>query len=196
MRGWLTFVAVIVLTAGPMAPGLGAPPSPPPTSMTGTIASVGSDSVVVTTAARRERVRMTATTRVEDWVPAQLADIKTGDMVGVTSRKEMNGSLTAVEIHIFPAGRQTRGRQFPMANDTMMTNAPVTSVVSAVSGRSLTLSYGGKPVKINVLASTDIRRITAGTRGELRAGRRITAFGTANDDGSLAARTVIVYQGR
>lgn len=159
------------------------------------IASVGPDLVVVTVSAGRKQVRMTATTRVENWVPTRLADIKAGDMVGVTARKEMNGSLSAVEIHIFPTGQQIRARQFPMANDTIMTNAAVTTVVSAVSGRSITLSYDGKPVKINVPASTDIRRVTAGTREGLKEGRRITAFGTANADGSLTARTVIVYQG-
>lgn len=197
MRGWVTPTAIIaLLVAGPMPAALSTPPASLPASITGTIASVGAGVVVTSTGAGRRQVRMTATTRVEDWVPARLADIKIGEMVGVTSRKEMNGSLAAVEIHIFPAGHQIRARQFPMSNDTMMTNAAATSVVNAVSASTITLTYEGKPVKINVPASTDIRRVKPGTRDDLRAGERVTAFGAANNDGSLTASTIIVFQGR
>jgi len=197
MRGWVPLSTLIVLLAlGPVAPTLGASPTVPPAVITGTIASVATDVIAVTTAAGPKRVRMTATTRVGNWVPARLEDIKASDVVGVTARKEINSSLTAEEIHIFPAGRQIQARQFPWTNGTIMTNAPVTSVVSAVSARTITLTYQGRAVKINVPGSTDIRRITSGTRDELKMGTHIRAFGRANDDGSLTATSVIVYQGR
>ena len=196
MSKWVAVVALVVLGAvGSTASVFGASPTLPPAVVSGTITSVGTDVVVVKTADGPKRVRLTAATRVGNWVPATLSDVKAGEMIGVTARKEMNGALTAEEIHIFPVGRPIQARQFPWTNGTIMTNAPVTSVVNAVSGRTVTLTYQGKPVRINIPMNTAIRRVTAGTRDELKVGTRISAFGAENKDGSFTAAGLTVYQG-
>jgi hypothetical protein len=148
MRSWVTVIVLAVACAGGPIAAVSGASTVPSTVVTGVIASVGTDVIVVTTAAGPKRVRLTATTPVGNWVPVRLMDVKPGEMVGVTARKErkeMNGALTAEEIHIFPLGRPAQARQFPWTNGTIMTNAPVTSVVNAVSGRSITLASARAP---------------------------------------------------
>ena len=195
MRVCLTVGILLVL----LAPGPGvsaASPPPPPTVIAGTIASIGADSMTLTTKAGTKQVRLTSATGVQNWIPATLADITPGALVGITARKEMNGSLTAVEIHLFPPNSQVLARQFPWADDTLMTNAPVTAFVNTVSGRKILVRADERDVTVAVPPSTDIRRATVSTREELRTGRRVIALGRANDDGSLTAGAVIVYPGR
>ncbi len=201
MQRWTVLLALLVfLTGTPLAPGLGAPAGAAPAATTaeGTIASAGADAFVVTTAAGPTQVRTTAGTRVLGETPVGLDNIKVGDLVGIEARKEANGSLTAVSIHILPAAMraQFRQAQFPMENGNIMTNAAVTETVQSVSGRTLTLAYPAGTAKIDVPPSAAIQRLAVMTRAALKPGARVTVRGTANADGSLTATSITVEEGR
>lgn len=193
---FLVFLALPALLAGvSLAQGLAAPP---PAIVSGTIASVGPDALVVTTPAGDKQVLMTPTTRVEVWVPARLTDLKVGVFVGVESRRMANGSLRAVAIHIFPPERrgQVPARQFPWVNGNIMTNAVISATVTRVSGETLALPYQGGTAMVTVTSDTDIRRAVAGTREDLKVGRHILAFGTPNENGSFTAAGIALDKGR
>jgi hypothetical protein len=178
-----------MLTAGP-------PAGAAPASMTvaGTIASVSGAGLTVTTPSGSTSVLTGPTTRVFRLTPAAFQDIKVGHFIGVTARKEPNGSLTAVEIHIFPPS--LRGRihegQFRMATGNLMTNATVTQYLSRVSGRTVTLKYQGGTTTIAVPPNTPVRRLTVGSLDQLKAGMHVTVRGTANENGSLTASSITV----
>ena len=73
-------------------------------------------------------------------VKASMADIKPGTFVGATSLPEPDGSLRAVEVHIFPEAMRGTGeghRPWDLAPQATMTNANVESAVSAVQGQTL-----------------------------------------------------------
>jgi hypothetical protein len=90
-------------------------------------------------------------------VKASLADIKQGSFVGVTAMPQPDGSLSAVEVHIFPeAMRGTGEGHYPwdLRPQSTMTNANVEQVGVTVDGRTLTLKYKDGEKKIFVPADT------------------------------------------
>lgn len=191
-------LALAALLAGaPPSPGFAAPPTPL-AIVSGTIASVESDTLEVTTQAGARKVVISAGTRVEVWLPARLGDLKVGVFIGVESRKMADGSLKAVVIHIFqPEGRgQIPAGQFPWVNGNTMTNAVISASVTRLSGTTLTLPYQGGTAMITVTSDTDIRRAVAGTREDLKVGLHILAFGTAKENGSFAAAGIALDKGR
>ena len=77
-------------------------------------------------------------------VTASLTDIKQGLFVGVTAMPQADGSLSAVEVHIFPEAMRGTGEghySWDLRPKSTMTNANVDQVVTAVDGQTLTLKY-------------------------------------------------------
>src|SRR5262249_31449884 len=73
---------------------------------------------------------------------ATIADIKPGTFVGATSLPEPDGSLRALEVHIFPEAMRGTGeghRPWDLAPQSTMTNANVETAVSAVQGQTLSV---------------------------------------------------------
>jgi hypothetical protein len=92
-------------------------------------------------------------------VKTTLADIKQGSFVGVTSMPQPDGSLSALEVHIFPeAMRGTGEGHYPwdLRPQSTMTNANVEQVGATVDGRMLTLKYKDGEKKIFVPVNTPI----------------------------------------
>lgn len=82
-----------------------------------------------------------------------LSDIKQNSFVAVTAMPQPDGSLNAVEVHIFPESMRGTGEgHYPwdLQPQSTMTNANVEQVVSAVDGRTLTLKYKDGEKKITV----------------------------------------------
>jgi hypothetical protein len=126
-------------------------------------------------------------------VKASLADIKSGVMVGITSMPQADGSLKAVEIHIFPAGQNVNQNHFDwdLMPKSLMTNGKVETSVAAVDGQVLTVEYkvGDKPAetkKINVTPQTIIVGYAPATKADLKAGQKVfVAAAPKLPDGSL-----------
>src|SRR6202046_820635 len=77
-------------------------------------------------------------------IKASLADVKQGLFVGVTAMPQADGSLSAVEVHIFPDAMRGTGEghySWDLRPKSTMTNANIDQVVSAVDGQTLTLKY-------------------------------------------------------
>lgn len=185
---------IILLVAGGQpigkAPSAGAAPAT--VFAEGTIASVSSDGFVVATSSGSTQVKTTAQTRVSRRIAVTPDDIKVGDYIGASARQESDGSLTAVYINIFPPTlrNQIPEGQAPWAGGNVMTNAVVTEYVTGVSGRTLSVKLKDATVRINVPPGAEITRYFVTTRADVRVGRRVLVLGTANDDGSLNARSI------
>jgi hypothetical protein len=126
-------------------------------------------------------------------IKASLADVKAGAMVGITSMPQADGSLKAVEIHIFPAGQNVNQAHFPwdLMPNSLMTNGKVETSVAAVDGQFLTVEYkaADKPAeqkKILVTPQTIIAAYSAATKADLKPGQKIFVAGAPKlPDGSL-----------
>ncbi len=122
-------------------------------------------------------------------VPATLADLKPGTYVGSGATPGPDGSLVAIEVHIFPeAMRGTGEGHRPMAGppQATMTNANVDVSVAAVDGQMLTLKYKDGEKKLLVTPKTAIVAYTPGDFAELKPGIKIfIAAAQKQPDGSL-----------
>lgn len=173
----------------------GAAPVPPLSPLDGTITAVDASSLTVSgRSSEVVRVAVTADTRIIRRQPVGLEDIKPNEFVGVTAKRESDGSLTAVSINIFPPEFRGRVResQFLMETGNIMTNATVFQNVRRVDGRTLYLKLPDGTAVITVPRTTDIFRLTQLTLGDLRTGMRVVVRGGAGPDGSLVAASVTV----
>jgi hypothetical protein len=124
-------------------------------------------------------------------VKASLADIKQDSFVGVTAMPQPDGSLSAVEVHIFPeAMRGTGEGHYPwdLRPQSTMTNANVEQVGAAVDGRTLTLKYKDGEKKIFVPADTPVVIYETGDRTDLKPGAPIFIVAVKQPDGTLEGR--------
>jgi len=167
----------------------------PSTQAEGTLAAVDPAAVTVTTSAGTQvRVAVTGDTVVIRRRAVVLEEMKPNDFVGVTARREADGSLTAISINIFPPEFRGRVReaQFVMDTGNIMTNAMVFQNVRAVLGRTLYLKLGDGSVIIAVPRDAQVFRLTIMPVGELRPGMRVVVRGTAGSDGTPVAVTITV----
>ena len=130
-------------------------------------------------------------------VPATLADLKPGTFVGSGATPGADGSLVAMEVHIFPESMRGTGeghRPMEGPNQATMTNANVDTSVAAVDGQMLTLKYKDGEKKILVTPKTAIVAYAPGDRTELKPGIKFIAVAQKQPDGSL--QTTRISYGR
>jgi hypothetical protein len=127
-------------------------------------------------------------------VPATLADLKPGTYVGSAAMPGPDGSLSAVEVHIFPEAMRGTGeghRPWDGGAQTTMTNANVETAVAGVDGQMLTLKYKDGEKKLLVTPKTAIVSFAPGDRAEVRPGTKIfIAAAQKQPDGSLLATRI------
>ena len=124
-------------------------------------------------------------------VKASLTDIKQGLFVGVTAMPQTDGSLSAVEVHIFPEAMRGTGEghyAWDLRPKSTMTNANVDQVVAAVDGQTLTLKYKDGEKKIFVPADTPIVAYVRGDNNDLKPGAKVFIAAIKQPDGTLQGR--------
>jgi hypothetical protein len=139
-----------------------------------------------------DRVLVADNTEIVFTQPITISDIKPGDFLGVTSSKGTGGSLTAFEVRRFPKPVNPGHRPFDGRDDQTMTNATVSAVVQAASGRELTLTYDGGTQKIVVPEDASISMLVPGTRAHFVPGAIVNLTATPNADGQLTAQRIQV----
>ena len=165
----------------------------PPVRVRGTVESLDGDVLTVKSrdgADLKLKLKDGATVRAV--VPAKLTDIKAGTAVGITSSPQADGSLVAIEVHIFPAGQNVNATHFAwdLAPNTFMTNGPVQTSVAAVDGQVLTVQYktGDKveEKQIKVTPKTVIVGYETATKADLKPGVKVFVAGAPKlPDGML-----------
>lgn len=127
-------------------------------------------------------------------VPATLADLKPGTYVGSGAIPGPDGSLRAMEVHIFPEAMRGTGeghRPWDGGAQATMTNANVETAVAGVDGHVLTLRYGDGEKKLLVTPQTAIVTYAPGDRAEVKPGTKIfIAAAQKQADGSLQAARI------
>lgn len=127
-------------------------------------------------------------------VKASLGDLKPGTYVGSAALPGPDGSLRALEVHIFPEAMRGTGeghRPWDGGNQATMTNANVETAVAGVDGQVLTLKYKDGEKKLLITPETAIVAFAPGDRAEVKPGTRIfIAAAQKQPDGSLQATRV------
>jgi hypothetical protein len=170
-----------------------------PVRVRGTIEKVDGDLLTVKSREGSDlNLKLKSDASVRGVVKASLTDIKAGVMVGITSMPQADGTLKAVEIHIFPAGQNVNQSHGPwdLEPNTQMTNGAVQTSVAGVDGQVLTVTYkrGDNPPeekKIFVTPQTIIVKYDAATKADLKAGQRVfVANATKLADGTLEVASI------
>ena len=122
-------------------------------------------------------------------VKASMADIKPGMFVGSTAMPDADGSLKAVEVHIFPEAMRGTGeghRPWDLKPQATMTNANVEAAVAGVSGQKLTVKYKGGEKTLLVTPETVVVSYAPGDASEVKPGTGIfIAAAEKKPDGTL-----------
>ena len=165
----------------------------PPVRVRGTIEGViDSAAYMVKTRDGAElKVTLAEKPQIAGIAKASLSDIKEGSFVGVTAMPKADGSLSALEVHIFPeAMRGTGEGHYPwdLRPQSTMTNANVEQIAAAVDGRTLTLKYKDGEKKIFVPADAAIVAYVPGDKSDLKPGAKVLIIAAKQPDGTLQGR--------
>jgi hypothetical protein len=126
---------------------------------------------------------------------AAISDIKPGDYVGIASLPTKEGGDGALEVLIFPPALKGIGEGsygWDLKPNSTMTNATVADAVTAVSGRTVMLSYQGRQKKIAIPEGTPVVTLAAATEADLKPGAAVFIAGEKAPGGAITARQVVV----
>ena len=161
------------------------------------------------------RVRLADHVRVSARSAANLGAIAPGAFIGTTAIPQPDGTLSAVEVHIFPESMRGTGEGYrpmdampggTMTNATVtnvaatgkagarntMTNATVANVAASGPGRRITLKYKGGEKTVVVGTSVPVVMIEPGDASMLVPGAHVLVTATKRPDGSLVSERVAV----
>ena len=172
-------------------------PQGKPVTIRGKIAAVEKGALKVTTAAGDVMVKFADNVRIGGVEAAKLSDIGAGSYVGTTAVKQTDGTLKALEVHIFPESSRGTGeghRPWDLQPGSTMTNANVEKVeqvqVEKAQGQLLTLKYKDGEQKILVPPGTPIVKNVAGDPSLLKPGVGVYIAAVRGEDGTLTATRI------
>src|SRR5262249_46007222 len=128
--GWLIALVLLIGVVHFQA-ALAQAPQRKPVSIRGKISAVEKQALKVTTAAGEILVKLPDDVRIGGVEAAHFSDIAAGKYVGTTAVKQADGSLKALEVHIFPESSRGTGeghRPWDLQPGSTMTNANVEKV--------------------------------------------------------------------
>jgi len=165
----------------------------PPLRVRGAITSIDGDVMKVHTNRGDDlTVGLTKETQVRGVTLAKVSDIKPGSYVGTAAVPLPDGTLKALEVHVFPpalAGSGDGHRAFDLTPDSTMTNGSVGDLVTS-NGRTMTLNYKGGQKTIVVPDDVPIVNLVPGDRSLLKTGVKIVLSAQKGTDNNLTALSV------
>jgi hypothetical protein len=170
--------------------------TPAPRRVHGTIDKVDATSLELTTrTGAKVMFKLASTTGVVGLTKASTSDIKANTFIGTAAIPQPDGTLKALEIHIFPASMNGTGegeRPWGQKNTTM-TNGMVGDVVGN-DGRNFTVKFDGKERKVVVPANAPIVMIVPADRSLLTTGAKAIVFADSKDP-KTAGRVIVGENG-
>jgi predicted lipoprotein with Yx(FWY)xxD motif len=128
-----------------------------------------------------------ASARVLRSVPITPTDLKPGDYVAITAKRQPDNTLLASIVNIFPPSLgQVAPGQRPMPEGNLMTNA----TIDQVQGTGFTVSFPGGGARVQLAPDARLARLVEASVAELQPGDTISAQ-VANAE----ARSVTIQPG-
>jgi hypothetical protein len=198
--------------ARPAAPG-----SLPQERVRGDVVSLSGDTLEMKSRAGQDlKLKLAAVPTVVVSEKTDLDSIGEGAFIGTTAVPQKDGSLRAVEVHVFPDSMRGTGEGHrpwdlqpgsTMTNATVakvqggagkarqrstMTNATVAKVADAGGGRTIQLKYPGGEKSVVVPPGTPIVKLSPADVSLLTPGAHIFAVVARLPNGTLAAQRITV----
>lgn len=191
--------SVLLLSALLLSAGAGAVAAPDnvikPTR--GTIDAVNANSLEITTRqGEKLSVGLTDDTKVNSVSQAKMSDIKPDSFIGTAAVVQADGTLKALEVHVFAPSLRGSGEGFnPFesadGNVNTMTNGTVGKLVNS-NGRTLTVKVKDQEKTVIVPDDVPVVLITPGDKSLLKVGAKVVLHTAKDDNGKLIARGVSV----
>jgi len=179
--------------AAAMAVGLAQAAEAPRVGVRGAITAMEGDAMHVKVNSGEDViVHLTPATQVRAVTLAKIDEIKPGSYIGSAAMPNADGSLTALEVHVFPpamAGTGDGHRAFDLKEGSSMTNGTVGDLVVS-NGRTLTVKYKGGEQKIVVPEDVPIVNLEPGDRSLLEPGVKVVLFAAQGADGTITAQAI------
>jgi hypothetical protein len=164
-----------------------------PTGVRGTVTSLSGDVLKVHTRAGQDvDVKLAKDTPIRGVTIADVNDIKPDSYVGTAAIPQPDGTLKALEVHVFPASMRGAGEghhPWDLGTNSTMTNGTVGSLVVS-NGRTITVKYKDGEKKIVIPQDVPIVSLQPGDRSLLVPGAKVVLFAHKDADGSLAANFI------
>ncbi|MBY3230220.1 hypothetical protein RWK44_02635 [Rhizobium sp. 25PS6] len=166
-----------------------------PVRVRGAITEVTADAIHVKARDGKDiAVKLSAGTMIISVALTDLSAIKPDSYIGTAAAPQPDGTLKALEVHIFPASMRGVGegsRPWDGAKDSSMTNGAVGSILGT-DGRTLTVKYKNGEKKVFVPADVPVVSLEPGDHSLLATGAKLVLFATKAEDGSLTAASISV----
>lgn len=161
-----------------------------------TVTSLDGDQLVVRTKDDQElSVRLLKPLTVTARVRADASAIQKGRFVGAAAVPGKDGSLTGVEIVVFPESMRGVGeghRAWEPLPEGTMTNATVADEVTSSDGRSLKLAYPGGEKTIAITPETRVLTLADAGPSDLKPGAAVSFAVEKDAEGHLQTKRVSV----
>lgn len=174
-----------------------AQPKPPARlAVRGTISQVTDNSLEVTQRnGQKTTLVLPADAVVRSVSNAKLSDIKPDSFIGTAAAPQPDGTLKALEVHVFAASLRGSGEGFRPwegadGKSGTMTNGTVGSLVSS-NGTTMKVKYKDGEKTVVVPPDVPIVYMEPGDRSLLKAGAPVLIFPTKDAKGGLVAATII-----
>lgn len=128
----------------------------------------------------------------------KLSDIGKGAFIGTATKASSDGKLVAVEVLVFPEsarGSNEGHYAWDLLPGSMMTNANVEAVMTAINGRTLQLSYKGGNKEVLVPEGTPVVTFAPATRADLIPGKKVFIVANGTPPDLTATRIVVEKDG-
>ena len=172
----------------------------PPVHVRGAIQSVSGQSFSMSAGSAPLSVKITDATKIASLETAQLADITQGMFVGTAAIPQPDGTLKALEVHIFPEAMRGTGegyRPFPQVAGGSMTNATITNILGTQgavtdNGVTLTLKYKDGEKTVTVPKGTPVVLLGQGDASMLKPEAKVSVTGAKDANGGVTATRVLI----
>ena len=182
-------VALLLAAIGPALAG-----EPPPRTR-GTIERLDGDTLnLATRGGQKVSFKLTPDTKIVGAIDAQLGAIKPNTYIGTSAAPQSDGTLKAIEVHVFPESMRGAGDgHYPWDLDgaNTMTNGAV-GALAGTSGRTMMVKYEGGERKVVVPEGTPIVAFEPADRSIVKPGARALVIAPKSADGTQATAVFLV----
>lgn len=162
--------ATPVPASSPAAAAAATPPTNPAERDDGTIQGVANGTITLSDGKTFSVVSKTRIIRTES---IKAGDLKTGDYVAVTAKRQPDNTLLASVVNVFPSSLKGVGvGQRPMTGGNLMTNA----TVDKIDGDSFTVTFPGGGAQVKLAPDAQLNRLVDATLDDLKAGMTVSAL--------------------
>jgi hypothetical protein len=167
----------------------------------GDVVSVGGSTITLRSrTGEMLTLRLADDARVSLAEKAELDEIHDGSFIGTTAVPQPDGTLRAIEVHVFPDSMRGTGeghRPWDLQPNSTMTNATVASVGTATvaNDRQLLLKYSGGEKTVDVPPEAAVVKLQPGDRSRIKPGVHLFAIVSRQEDGTLRADRVTIGEG-